>query len=491
VEEGGRDGEKEGIWKIAFWNVAGLSNKDKDFWRGIKEWDVVTLSETWVDEKGWDRVRGKLPRGYEWGVQFAKRRSKKGRAIGGMLMGIRKVILEKGKGIGIEREGMMVGRIRQKKESWRVVGVYVGEGLEKTLKGLEKWMEEKEEGVLTIVGGDFNARTGNEGGGVEVIEESGRVKEEKSRRSKDEKINGEGRKLLNFLGERGWHLFNGNVRGDEDGEFTFTGGKGNTVIDYVMGEEEVKERIDRLRVGDRIDSDHHPVEVWMKGAEKKRRGSKRQEGYRRGVWDDESCKKFRERLGKMESGEEDVEIIWEEMEEKVKRVLLETEKGRENEGRRGRRGWWDKECEEKKKGVRKELRNWRKKGGEGRDYKRRKQEYRELCEEKKRKENARWERSAMDAKRESEVWEILNSERKKISRIHEGIEMEEWEEHFKRLLGGVENRVVRGDKRRSEKMEEKDISKEEIRGIIRKIKDGKAAGLDGLPGEIWKYGGKR
>jgi len=38
--------------------------------------------------------------------------------------------------------------------------------------------------------------------------------------------------------------------------------------------------------------------------------------------------------------------------------------------------------------------------------------------------------------------------------------------------------------------EEKEISKEEIRLVIRKMKDGKAAGLDGLPGEVWKYGGE-
>jgi len=137
-----------------------------------------------------------------------------------------------------------------------------------------------------------------------------------------------------------------------------------------------------------------------------------------------------------------------------------------------------------KKGVRKELRKWWKRGRKGREYKRRKQEYKELCERKKKEENDRWERRAKDAKRESEIWEIINSERKKKSGIHERIEMEEWEQHIKRLLGGVENRIVRGDKRRNEKMEERDISKEEIRSIISKMKDGKAAGLDGLPGEV-------
>jgi len=36
-------------------------------------------------------------------------------------------------------------------------------------------------------------------------------------------------------------------------------------------------------------------------------------------------------------------------------------------------------------------------------YKRKKQEVKELCERKKREKNGRWEKRAMEAKRESEV----------------------------------------------------------------------------------------
>lgn len=36
-------------------------------------------------------------------------------------------------------------------------------------------------------------------------------------------------------------------------------------------------------------------------------------------------------------------------------------------------------------------------------------------------------------RRETEVWEIVNRERKKRKRVNIGIWMEEWKEHFMRL----------------------------------------------------------
>jgi len=44
-----------------FWNVAGLGNKDKEFWGYVRCFDFVSLCETWVDEKGWEGIKEKLP----------------------------------------------------------------------------------------------------------------------------------------------------------------------------------------------------------------------------------------------------------------------------------------------------------------------------------------------------------------------------------------------------------------------------------------------
>lgn len=64
-EDRGREGEEskrgkkgrdkknkvETKWKIGFWNVAGLGNKDKNFWRSLEEWQVIVLMETWIEKK--------------------------------------------------------------------------------------------------------------------------------------------------------------------------------------------------------------------------------------------------------------------------------------------------------------------------------------------------------------------------------------------------------------------------------------------------------
>lgn len=233
-----------------------------------------------MEEKGWDKLRELLPKGFVWGWQGATREGKRGRAMGGLVMGVRKNLVGGQVAVEAKGEGIIVGRVRIGEKRWKVIGVYVGKrGIEETLREIDEWIRGEGEGEKTIVGGDFNARTGRERGGITVKEGEG-WEEEEVRRSKDEKMNREGRVLVEFLEERGWMIYNGAIRGDEEGEFTFTGGKGDTVIDYVVGNREVKEGIKRMRIGDRVDSDHQPVEVTLRGERRRMRIEKGSgEGY--------------------------------------------------------------------------------------------------------------------------------------------------------------------------------------------------------------------
>lgn len=85
-----------------FWNVARLGKKDQDFWKGLKGWDVVVL-ETWMDMGGWEGMgedEKEVAEGTQVGssfLQLAKKEGKRGRPKGGMLMGIRREWVAKGR----------------------------------------------------------------------------------------------------------------------------------------------------------------------------------------------------------------------------------------------------------------------------------------------------------------------------------------------------------------------------------------------------------
>lgn len=70
---------------------------------------------------------------------------------------------------------------------------------------------------------------------------------------------------------------NGVKKGDEKGEVTFTGGRGETVVNYVIRDRGAWEKIERLKVGEEIDSDHQSVTVWLKGGKNRReKGSEKE-----------------------------------------------------------------------------------------------------------------------------------------------------------------------------------------------------------------------
>lgn len=70
-----------------------------------------------------------------------------------------------------------------------------------------------------------------------------------------------------------WHIINGNIKGNEERKWIFTGGIGESVIDYIIGDGK-REGIEKIVTGENMDLDHHLLIVWVKIKEKERRGYK-------------------------------------------------------------------------------------------------------------------------------------------------------------------------------------------------------------------------
>lgn len=200
--------------------------------------------------------------------------------------------------------------------------MYVKEGIGRKLEVIRRWMEEKEEEVRTIIRGDLNARTREREG--EISGEKGK-EESEGRKSRDKKINAEGRLLLKRLHETGWVILNENTKKDKKGEWTYMGGRRKLVINYILEEARMKEEIERFEIRDKIDSDHQPVVVWVREAGKGKTRRKRKIEKRREIkgekrrkirWTEKGCQELRKKMQEVRRIEKKIKKEW-KMKEKL------------------------------------------------------------------------------------------------------------------------------------------------------------------------------
>ncbi|XP_044595842.1 uncharacterized protein LOC123272891 [Cotesia glomerata] len=432
-------------------------------------------------------VRESWKRGFKWDIQEAIVPKGRGRARGGILIGVKEGI-EVGKKGKWDIEGWVEREVKLGEEWWWVVGAYINEDLDRKKKLMSRWMDEAWDRRI-LIGGDVNARTGTDGG-IKV----GKGHEECSiRKSKDKVINKEGKELCRFIEERGWAILNGCIEGDEEGEWTFVGERGCSVIDVVMSDERNRDKILELKVEDRTESDHLPVSVKViaKGSREEKKDRETRQGTGRELWTKEGIENFQEGLKDEETTRGSVEEEWESLKGKIKKAIKKSLK--KGIRVRGNSGWWDEECRIEKSKLGKALRKL--KGGKmiREDYIKEKKQYRKVCERKKEQERQMWEDQVKNARTEEQIWKIVNEGRKKRDGINKDIKMETWDVHFKETFGGVEERRSWEGVMEEETEEEEelgDIELEEVRVVVKKLKDHKAMGGDGIPNEVWKYGGE-
>lgn len=436
-----------------------------------------------MDEASWGKKMKSLPKDYRWKCNYATRQCKKGRAMGGIITGVRKEFEELESKEDIPN-CMQLRSVKIAEEEWRVLTVYDNKGDAAFWKGIS-YDRNQALNCNLIVGGDFNARTGNLGS--KDMDWCLR----KKRDSRDKIINKAGRSLVEEIEERGWYILNGNAKGDEAGEWTYIGERGSSVIDYVLVNEGALNKIDRLEVEVRTDSDHLPLAVSLeKGWKrpKEARASKEIE-----TWNAKSAEEYRNRVKELRlqtsnSTSDDMKVLIKGVKESIpkKRVFVEETEARDPQ-------WWDKECKGKKREMYKAIGDWRKEEISKEQLNQKRREYKSKCEEKKEEASIALQEELKTIKSINQAWGFMNRyRRRKRNNIRAEKPLEEWRRHYMELLQGSDEKPMAQEGKEeadesSDGTQRREMTRENIERQIRRLKKKKAPGSDGVRNEAWMF----
>ncbi|XP_077282353.1 uncharacterized protein LOC143908534 [Temnothorax americanus] len=195
--------------------------------------------------------------------------------------------------------------------------------------------------------------------------------------------------------------------GDWEGEFTYVDARGSLVIDYIIVNGYVHDKVLEFKVDDRVDSDHLPLAMEMEGigrqvAEEGEEKDEEQNIVRKIInWDRDARRLYDKRtmeLGGMEWQKSwAVEEKWSGIKELIHRALIYKEVKKSKRKEIGHKDWWNRSCTKKKWKYRK----WKK--GKSRRF--------------------------------------INRQRKK-EWTENNIQGEEWRKHFMMLLGDTEKEII-------------------------------------------------
>ena len=155
-------------------------------------------------------------------------------------------------------------------------------------------------------------------------------------------------------------------------------------------------------------------------------------------------------------------------------------------------GWFDRECEDARILMKGNLRKLRKNSNNLELYVNSKRNYKKLCRLKKKDWDNRWVENLLKTVENEgmrEFWRNIKSLRG-TKKVKGDITSSEWVNHFKELYGGWETEWDGIEEKGELNIEigdmDKDIEREEVKKAIQGLKNGKAAGLDGIFGEVYK-----
>ncbi|XP_037959929.1 uncharacterized protein LOC119689217 [Teleopsis dalmanni] len=225
--------------------------------------DSIRIDGKWMyfnsAENEVDYIVNKIKNHVSYWVPATKEASR-GRAIGGMLYGIKKEVYDKGIAQFNKMANFMVVELKLEDQKAYIVPVYINcNNWDADFTDLRDALYDIDN-MNAMVIGDFNGRIGN-AQAIEFIPELPQGNAKLQRNANALTLDRNGKKLIQLFNALGLTVMNGRISDDLEGEITFVRGGATSTIDYCVLKGFFLNIIQQLSIQEKIYSNHLPVEI--------------------------------------------------------------------------------------------------------------------------------------------------------------------------------------------------------------------------------------
>ena len=514
-------------YSFLHWNVNGVAARlgDPDFVQYVCSFDFVCMVETFIDN-----FSSNVFSDYVVYCKPAIKLTRQGRRSGGVLCLVKKdlapfvkeltcdrgnflcFLLNK-KLFGLDRDVLYICAYVPPENS----SYYTACDIENGILLLEEIVTDiilSLDDVYIILCGDLNGRTSNICPNILEEDNNGIMQKEDTivkRCSEDKVLNSYGKRLLNMCTVFGLYILNGICNGDLQGRYTYLSDAGNSVNDYFVISKELYDSVQnncRLHITGRVESDHMPVEFYV-GLEEfvTQKTMEDQNLYiERFEWREEYSQCFTDAMNSYDCKKridfatdlidtninQALKVFTDCLKEKAEIMRKRTYVNRPRKSH----AWFDKECRDTRQNVRRLLRKFRRtsKQIDSVAYCQARKEYKNILRNKRKAFNhALADKLVQSISDQKIFWQTMRTVAGSCSQPSNNISITDWFNHFKNLLEKDVNEVNDNDVEDVDTTDvdncvfNRPISKEEVELALRKLKNRKAAGPDGIISEILKH----
>lgn len=310
--------------------------------------------------------------------------------------------------------------------------------------------------------------------------------------SKDKEFNTQGKKLMELIEDIGGIVLNGRIGNDAEGDYSFYGARGNSVIDYCVCSHSLLQFVDDFCIASKPYSDHMPLCLKIKCL------NSNTERYENNSlcklrWNIKHMPKYVEKLKDLSSNIDiqanvSIDDLLLSLTTKIKQAAMPKLNKRFFEPKQK---WFDWQCERSRVNMLKRLRLYRKNHttiNKSRYFLSR-SKYMKLCKEKKLNMYNNNLNKLNTVRCSSDWWKLAKSLKSCNQIVRGNLKADDFLSHFSTMLQGSDNNhsVHWCMPYFTDSILDSPIEFCEITSVVRKLKCNKAPGQDGISYEFFKH----